>query len=87
VQPPPAPPATSLAIKAARGGSSLREDSMVKVLNKRADKIAVGAVYIGRPSKWGNPFVIGKDGTRDDVVAKYRAYLLRTPALQWSPRD
>ena len=20
-------------------------------------------IYIGRPSKWGNPFVIGKDGT------------------------
>ena len=28
-------------------------------------------VYIGRPSKWGNPFVIGKDGTRGDVVRKY----------------
>ena len=21
-------------------------------------------VYIGRPSNWGNPFVIGRDGTR-----------------------
>jgi len=28
-------------------------------------------VYIGRPSKWGNPFVIGKDGTRKEVVAQY----------------
>lgn len=34
-------------------------------------------VYIGRPSKWGNPFVIGKDGTREEVIAKYRAWLLR----------
>jgi len=24
--------------------------------------------YIGRPSKWGNPFEIGKDGTRDEVI-------------------
>lgn len=33
-------------------------------------------VYIGRPSKWGNPFVIGKDGSRADVIAKYREYVL-----------
>lgn len=32
-------------------------------------------VYIGRPSKWGNPFVIGRDGTRDDVVIKYEEWL------------
>lgn len=33
-------------------------------------------VYIGRPSKWGNPFTIGKDGTREEVIEKYRKYLL-----------
>jgi hypothetical protein len=33
-------------------------------------------VYIGRPSKWGNPFVIGKDGSREDVVRKYREWIL-----------
>lgn len=38
-------------------------------------------VYIGRPSKWGNKFVIGKDGTREDVVAKYRAWVLTQPDL------
>lgn len=32
-------------------------------------------VYIGRPSKWGNPFVIGKDGTREDVLQKYKYWL------------
>jgi len=32
-------------------------------------------VYIGRPSKWGNPFVIGKDGTRDEVIQKFCDYL------------
>lgn len=31
-------------------------------------------VYIGRPSKWGNPFVIGRDGTRSEVIEKYRAW-------------
>lgn len=38
-------------------------------------------VYIGRPSKWGNPFVIGRDGTRTQVIAKYRAWLLEQPVL------
>lgn len=38
-------------------------------------------VYIGRPSKWGNPFRIGRDGTRAEVIAKYRAYLLGSPVL------
>lgn len=33
------------------------------------------SVYVGRPSKWGNPFVIGKDGTRDQVLAKYHDYI------------
>ena len=32
-------------------------------------------VYIGRPSKWGNPFKIGRDGTRKEVLEKYRFYL------------
>lgn len=31
-------------------------------------------VYIGRPTKWGNPFVIGRDGTRAEVIEKFRAY-------------
>lgn len=38
-------------------------------------------VFIGRPSIWGNPFVIGKDGTRDEVVSKYRKYLRASPKL------
>ena len=32
-------------------------------------------VYIGRPSKWGNPFQIGKDGTREEVIQKYKEWI------------
>lgn len=32
-------------------------------------------VYIGRPSEWGNPFVVGRDGSRDQVIEKYRQHL------------
>jgi hypothetical protein len=33
-------------------------------------------VYIGRGSEWGNPYRIGTDGTREEVIAKFRRDLL-----------
>jgi hypothetical protein len=56
---------------------------MCKALNaKRVGKRpAADRVYVGRPGKWGNPFVIGRDGTRDDVIAKYRAWIMAQPLL------
>lgn len=33
-------------------------------------------VFIGRPSLWGNPFEIGRDGTREEVIAKYAAWIV-----------
>ena len=38
-------------------------------------------VYIGRGSIWGNPYKIGKDGNRDEVIEKYRKYILARPEL------
>jgi len=38
-------------------------------------------VYIGRPSKWGNPFAIGKDGNRQEVIEKYREWIQSRPDL------
>ena len=46
-------------------------------------------VYIGRPGRgktaaecpWGNPFVIGRDGTRDEVIARYAQWLQTQPQL------
>lgn len=41
-------------------------------------------VYIGRDAHgladdgWGNPFIIGRDGTREEVLALYR---------EWAPRQ
>lgn len=32
-------------------------------------------VYIGRPSKWGNPFVIGVDGSRKECIDKFKRYI------------
>ena len=38
-------------------------------------------VYIGRPTQWGNPFIMGKHGTREEVVEKYRDYIKTKPNL------
>jgi hypothetical protein len=38
-------------------------------------------VYVGRPSKWGNPFVVGRDGTRMEVIARYERWLVAQPEL------
>ena len=38
-------------------------------------------VYIGRPGPWGNPFQIGKDGTRAEVIAKFREWFLSQPQM------
>lgn len=38
-------------------------------------------IYVGRPSKWGNPFVIGKDGTREEILVKFREWILQQPKL------
>lgn len=32
-------------------------------------------IVIDRSTRWGNPFVIGKDGTRGEVINKYRIWL------------
>jgi hypothetical protein len=45
---------------------------MTRVVHCRREKYDV---YIGRPSKWGNPFVVGRDGNRLEVIKKYRLWL------------
>lgn len=54
---------------------------MPQVLNKKNVRRAFNGVYVGRPSKWGNPFVIGRDGSRDFVIHRYEQRLLNTPEL------
>jgi len=50
----------------------------MKVVHCKREKYDV---YIGRPSKWGNPFTIGKDGTREEVISKYEMYIMSRPDL------
>lgn len=47
----------------------------MKVYNRHHKDEPPGAIYVGRPTKWGNPFEIGKDGTREGVLIKYQTYV------------
>lgn len=44
----------------------------ITIVNKHHGK---SGEYIGRGSPLGNPFVIGKHGTREQVIAKYAVWL------------
>lgn len=61
-----------------RAADAKRRMIREKVVHCRKEKFDV---YIGRPSKWGNPFTIGKDGTREDVIRKYKKYIITNPDL------
>lgn len=45
----------------------------VDIRNKR--NYSGPGVYVGRPSPLGNRFEIGRDGDRDEVIAKYALWL------------
>lgn len=52
---------------------------MAKVVHCRKEPYDV---YVGRPTKWGNPFKVGRDGTRRQVIALYRTYIFEHPTLK-----
>ena len=51
---------------------------MPQVLNKRTARDFTDAVYCGRPSKYGNPFEIGRDGDRNTVCERFEREVLPT---------
>lgn len=65
--------------------------TVVNLKGHRDDPDFTDVVYVGRAMHRGgwhldgsplaNPFRLGPDGTRDEVVAKYREYLLGRPDL------
>ena len=48
---------------------------MPKVYNKRRPReIPEDAVYVGRPSKWGNPYKASKTKTREQAIREFQTY-------------
>lgn len=54
----------------------------MRVVNKK-DKVE-GALFIGRPSKWGNPYKIGEHGTREEVIKLYEKHVFTHAELYYS---
>ena len=59
-----------------------------RVLNKRFDFTSPATVYVGRPTKWGNPFSHLENSiaqwhceTREEAIAKHREWFLNHPVL------
>jgi hypothetical protein len=61
-------------------------DNKPRVKNKRKDLDEIGDVYIGRPSKWGNPFTHINDrytkanfivATRNDAIEAYKKWFMK----------
>lgn len=48
---------------------------MPRVLNRKHGDMPDDAIYVGRPTKFGNPFMIGVHGSRDKVVELYRDWI------------
>jgi hypothetical protein len=47
----------------------------IQRLRRKGWRMPKNTVYVGRPSRWGNPFRIGVDGTREEVITKYKKWL------------
>lgn len=56
--------------------------TLVKVWNKRDPNTPKDAVYVGRPSKWGNPYshlpsrLAIEVPTREDAIAAYEEWIM-----------
>ena len=45
------------------------------VVNRRTSAFCTGDAYVGRPSKWGNPYPMFQESDRARVIQKYRRRL------------
>ena len=56
-------------------------ESVTRIINLNTDSADEQTVYIGRPSKWGNPYRVGIDGSKTEVLVLYKQHVLSTPDL------
>jgi hypothetical protein len=51
----------------------------IQLSRRKGWHMPANAVSVARPTKWGNPFVIGRDGTRAQCIALYRRMVAGEP--------
>lgn len=58
----------------------MTKPNRIKVKRQKGWRLPEGAVFVGRPSKWGNPYRLGKEAdSREEVVVMYREMLGKLP--------
>jgi hypothetical protein len=57
-----------------------------RVLNRGTDGVPAGAIYVGRPTKWGNPYPLKKEADRAACLERYEKYLQQRPDLKAAAR-
>lgn len=69
----------------------IKEHVMIRVKNKKTDIIYPLDVYVGRPSKWGNPFshllnsnANYRTASREDSIDAYREWIVTQSGLMAS---
>lgn len=53
----------------------MRSVRRIQCRRSRGWHLPSNTIYVDRPSRWGNPFRIGVDGNREEVLSKYRKWL------------
>lgn len=53
-----------------------------RVHNKYHGTAPADAVYIGRPSEWGNPYIVGVHGVQGECVVLHRQMVEADPELK-----
>ena len=59
-----------------------KEPKRVRLRRTKGFRKPAGAAYVGRPTKWGNPFRLQDFATAAECVAAYRTYLLSRDDLR-----
>ena len=59
-----------------RASSPSRQPHRVQLRRTKGWRMPPDTVKVDRSTMWGNPFVIGRDGARDEVIEKFERYLL-----------
>lgn len=56
-------------------GDAPRAPKRIRRRRARGWRMPLGAVSVTRPGPWGNPFVVGRDGTAEECTRMYAALL------------
>ena len=67
----------------------MSEPTPTRVQRRRAKgwRMPANTIYVGRPTKWGNNFVVGKNGTALAAVHHYRKHMAAAAVKALAQRE